>query len=372
MKDADHTGRAVQGLKRHLVPRLAKMIAPLSGLTRERLRRLPGILGLSALIGALYGAWLGDPQSHLVGALIGLVNGLAIGGCVAWFELFALRTARLRWLSSMPFSVLLAFKVMVYGATIATVIDYGLGEHLLGVAVQRDGSTLARTVGFSMAVTLIFVVMLQAARLVGFRTFGALLAGRYHRPHPEKRFFLFVDVVGSTTLAERLGPLQVHRFLSRVFTALAEPIAASRGEIYQYVGDEVVVTWEEAEGRGDASPLRCFFEMRSALARLAGSFRARFDAEPELRAAVHFGEVITGEVGEERRAIVFHGDVMNVAARLEQATRDTGCRFIASEEALRALGTTPGHQCRDLGRLMLRGRLEPIHAYAVDGLGSLA
>ena len=58
---------------------------------------------------------------------------------------------------------------------------------------------------------------------------------------------------------------------------------------------------------------------------------------PALRAALHLGDVIAGEVGEHRRAIVFHGDAMNTASRLEQATRDLNARFIASSEALEAL-----------------------------------
>ena len=365
-------GDAMAGHRAGLVPPwgtrawFEAMSAHLSGLARQRLRRLPVILGLSALIGAVYGISVVDSPSPTVGALIGVVNGLMIAACVAWFELFALRTGPLQRLSSVPFSLLLVLKVAVYTLAAATIIAFGPGEHLFGVAPETDARTLARTLGFSMTVTLIFVVMLQAARLVGFRTFGALLAGRYHRPHAERRFFLFVDVVGSTALAERLGPLQVHRFLARVFTALAEPIAAWRGEIYQYVGDEVVVTWEESEGRSEAGPLRCFFQIRAALALLGDAFRTHFNAQPELRAAVHFGEVIAGEVGEDRRAIVFHGDVMNVAARLEQATRDTGARFIASEEALRVLGPVQGLRCRDLGCLPLRGRREPIRAFAVD------
>jgi adenylate cyclase len=342
------------------------MSAHLSGLTRQRLRRVPVVLGFGAIVGAVYGVVVSVSPSPMIGALIGVVNGLLMGACIAWFELFALRAGSLRRLASIPFGLLLTLKVAVYAVAAATIIAIGPGEQLLGVAVQRDGPTLARTLGFSMAVTLIFVAMLQAARLVGFRTFAALLAGRYHRPRSEKRFFLFVDVVGSTALAERLGPLQVHRYLGRVFTALAEPIAAWRGEIYQFVGDEIVVTWEESEGRTGAAPLRCFFHMRSVLAALGDAFRTHFNTQPELRGAVHFGEVIAGEVGEDRRAIVFHGDVMNVTARLEQVTRETGCRFIISEEALHSLGTVQGLRCRDLGRLDLRGRLEPIRAVVID------
>jgi adenylate cyclase len=106
--------------------------------------------------------------------------------------------------------------------------------------------------------------------------------------------------------------------------------------------------------------------MEEALLALKPQFLEQFAAEPGLRAALHLGEVIAGEVGESRRAIVFHGDVMNTTSRLEQATRDLGVRFIASEDALRALGPQADLQFRDLGALALRGRKEPIRASAVE------
>jgi len=81
---------------------------------------------------------------------------------------------------------------------------------------------------------------------------------------------------------------------------------------------------------------------------------------------VHLGEVIAGEVGEQRRAIVYHGDVMNTASRLQQATRDLGCRFIASADAVAALEAAEDIQLKDMGALSLRGRKEPIRAWAVE------
>jgi len=210
------------------------------------------------------------------------------------------------------------------------------------------------------------VMMFQAAGLVGYRTFMALLLGKYRRPSAERRFFLFVDVVGSTAIAERLGALEAHRFLAAVFSALAEPIEVCRGEIYQYVGDEIVITWVEADGVVEARALRCFFAMRAALAADANRFVERFGVPPELRAALHLGEVIAGEVGQVRRAIVFHGDVMNTTGRLEQATREVGCLFIASAQALAPLAPPPDIRTRDLGALALRGRVEPVHAFCVE------
>jgi adenylate cyclase len=210
--------------------------------------------------------------------------------------------------------------------------------------------------------------MFQAADLLGYRTFIDLLLGKYRHPRTERRFFLFVDVVGSTTIAERLGPLDAHRFLAAVFETVAEPVQLCRGEIYQYVGDEIVITWIEVDGVHNARPLRCFFEMNTALAAGVSRFRERFGVTPGLRAALHLGEVVAGEIGEIRRAIVFHGDVMNTAARLEQATREHDCRFIASADALSALGPLPGVRTRDLGALALRGRLQPIHAFCIESV----
>jgi len=67
-----------------------------------------------------------------------------------------------------------------------------------------------------------------------------------------------------------------------------------------------------------------------------------------------------------RRAIVFHGDVMNTTERLEQATREIGCFFIVSAEALDPLRPPPEIRTYDLGALALRGRVEPVHAFGAN------
>lgn len=309
---------------------------------------------------------LAHASSPLAAALIGVTNALLIAGGIAGLEIFVLRAAALGGFRRLPFAVVLVSKSLFYAAFAAAVLAAAPGERFFGVPPLSASGDLARTVGFALAVTTVFIIVLQAAGLVGYRTFRDLMLGRYHRPRAERRFFLFADVVGSTALAERLGPLAAHQFLADVFTALAEPVASHQGEIYQYVGDEIVVTWTAHEGALNARPLRCYFAMCAALGAKAALFRERFGASPELRAALHLGDVIAGEVGQERRAIVFHGDAMNTAARLEQATREVGCRFIVSAEARAALGPLPAFEMRDLGALVLRGRREPLHAYGCE------
>ncbi len=348
---------------------LGDMAATLTALQRDRLRLYLRILAISAAVGAAYGALLAQEAVPVFPSVaVGVLNGVGISGSIGAIEIFLLREgASMKRLLRLPFVAVLLLKTAAY-AGIVSVFIVGLPSLFRATPLDRHASQVA--IGFSLAMTLIIVVAMQAAGLVGRRTFRNLVLGRYRRPRAERRYFLFVDVVGSTAIAERLGALQAHHFLAAVFSAVAEPVAACRGEIYQYVGDEIVVTWTEEEGRGenpsDALPLRCYFLMVAALRERAAEFRERFAAEPGLRAALHLGEVIAGEVGEQRRAIVYHGDVMNTASRLEQATRDAGVAFIASAAALDALGRPDGLEYRDLGALALRGRKEPIPAWAVD------
>ena len=355
------------------------MIATLSAVTRQRLRRFMGIVRMAAVIGAgvgaVYaGATAGPGTRSLLAALlisipIGVIDAVLMASCIAGIEIFLLRRASMRWLDGLPFAAVFILKTVVFGAIAGAILASQPGERLLGVVTVYSPRTLLIAACLSLVPVAVIVMMFQAAGLVGYRTFMALLSGKYRRPHAERRFFLFVDVVGSTAIAERLGALEAHRFLAAVFSAVAEPIELCRGEIYQYVGDEIVVTWVEAGGAADARALRCFFAMRAALVAEASRFVQRFGVQPELRAALHLGEVIAGEVGQVRRAIVFHGDVMNTTGRREQATREIGCFFIASAEALAALGPSPEIRTRDLGVLALRGRVEPVHAFCVEHAG---
>jgi adenylate cyclase len=354
----------------------------LTALQRGRIRLYLRILAISAAIGAVYGVVLTPAGAlPLLSMAIGIGNSLIVAGSIAGIEIFLLREgSSAKRLLRLPFIAVVLLKSLVYAAIVTAATKWGSaqawallfpGLFALAPLAPLDPRSEMVTIGVSLATTVIFVVVLQAAGLVGRRTFRDLMLGRYRRPRAERRFFLFVDVIGSTAIAERLGPLQAHQFLAAVFSAVAEPVAVCRGEIYQYVGDEIVVTWTEQEGTPDARPLRCFFLMEEALRALKDKFREQFSTEPGLRAALHLGEVIAGEVGEQRRAIVFHGDVMNTASRLEQATREVGCRFIASADALQAFGPPQGTELRDmelkdLGALVLRGRKEPMRASGVD------
>ncbi len=332
---------------------------------------------LSGFFGALAGAATFKPP--LLGALMvgisGLVDGCLVMALIGGTEIFLPRTRPGQWLAQRPFLASLALKGVLYSGILALMIKAQLGpavavgflegEEARAIRQQFDALPLGLLAALAAYITLLLLMLRQTAQIVGERTARAVILGRYHRPRKEERFFLFIDIVGSTPVAEKLGALSVHRYLNRIFQAAADPIDDSRGEVYQYVGDEMVITWLVEEGRKEARPLACLFAIEAALAEAAPEFEREFGTVPKLRAALHAGEVVTGEAGGARRAIVFHGDVMNATSRIENLTRELGHPYLVSQDALDRMEGTEAYRLEDLGPRALRGKDAAVRVYAV-------
>ena len=352
--------------------------------TRRRVALFLRALAAGLVVGAVFGGTTGSGfrdaplPGALLGVLAGAINGVAIVGVIFGAEIFLSPTRIGQAFERMPFLFTFAMKVLVYGSVITLVVGGGFGWRAVGAVPMLLGPDLAAAISahiqtpvaprtartFLLVGLAIFV--LQIGRLVGDRTLRDIVLGRYHRSRMEERFFLFVDIAGSTPLTERIGPEAIHRFLGEVFRLASDPIDDHRGDVYQYVGDEIVITWLVTEGRTDGRPVACFFAIEQALARAARGFERAFGAVPRLHAALHAGPVITGEVGGSRRSIVYHGDVMNTTSRIEQATRDLGRQFLVSGDALERLTNLDAFIRVDLGPQRLRGRAAPIQLYAVE------
>jgi adenylate cyclase len=351
--------------------------------TRHRVALLLRALGATVVIGAVVGSANGSGfrDAPLLGAMLGAVGGatnaLMLMGAILGAEILLPPTRLGHALERVPFLVTFAMKFLVYGTLVVLVNAARPGGRLgRAVAAMLLSPDLAQAMYVQKAPRAVLIAstflllgaaifMLQLARLVGERTLRDIMLGRYHRPHTEERFFLFVDVAGSTPLAERIGADAVHRFLLEVFRLASDPIDDHRGEVHQYVGDEIVITWTVAEGRDGARPVACFFAIEQALALAAPKFEHEFGTAPRLRAALHGGPVITGEVGGSRRAIVYHGDVMNATSRIEEATRDLKRQFLVSGDAMERLADLGGFAVDDLGLQRLRGRAAAMRVYAV-------
>jgi adenylate cyclase len=226
---------------------------------------------------------------------------------------------------------------------------------------------LAWALPFFVVMAVAIQLVLQMNRLIGANVLRYFMAGIYHRPRPEERIFLFLDLEGSTQLAERLGSARYFELLRRLVDDLTEPVLATQGEIYQYAGDEIVVTWPLALGVRSGNCVRCFFAIRSALLLQSGRYQRDFGAVPRLRGGLHGGDVTAGEIGDLKMQIVFVGDILNTAARLEEYAKREALDLVVSGSLLERLELPSGLSASRCGELALRGKEERVIAFRVEG-----
>jgi adenylate cyclase len=331
----------------------------------ERKLRLLAVIVVASVIASIafvVAQGFTSPTAMAVGTSYGLLLGILLGG----ITLFVLQGPMRVWLSGLSFTAHLSVRSAIYAAIIVPILYFQLGD----IIVRNPRDPFHKTFWISIIFSVVFVVLanlvLGIVNIIGPRAFLSFIIGRYHTPVEENRFVLFVDIAGSTGLAERLGGVGIHRFLDRTFRLLTLSVVDYRGEVLNYVGDEVIVTWPERSGTVDCRPLRCFMAMRDELSLETSQLEREFGAVPRVRGSLHFGAVIVGEIGDIKRAIVFNGDVMNTAARLEELSRGVEGGFLASRAAMEQFRSALPVKVRDLGRLPIRGRTDGIDVVGLD------
>jgi adenylate cyclase len=329
----------------------------------RKLRMLAVIIMAGMTAGFAVGVALGRTSSTFVA--VGAIYGLLISASIGAVELFVLDGPLRARLGNLSFTANLIARSAIYASIILVIQLFQLGEVIAGVPRQTSSGNFWFGFVYSAVLSVLMNLVFGIANVIGPRALLNFISGRYHAPVEENRFILFVDIAGSTGLAERLGGVGIHRFLDRTFRLLTVAVVDTRGEVLGYVGDEVIVTWPERGGAIDCRPLRCFIAMRDALSRAASQFEREFGASPRIRGSLHFGPVIVGEIGDIKRAIVFNGDVMNTGARLEELSRNVEGGFLASRAAMARFGSVP-FKVRDLGRLPIRGRADGIDVVGLD------
>ena len=191
------------------------------------------------------------------------------------------------------------------------------------------------------------------------------LMGKYFKPVSEERVVMFLDLKDSTQIAERLGAERYFAFLNEVFQAVTSPILDTRGNIYQYVGDEIVLTWGRAEAAKDANCLQCFWKIAQVLTERADAFDSVYGCRPWFKAGVNAGSVVAGEIGVIKREVVYSGDVLNTAARIRGLCNELNHDLLISESIVTMLQDHSRNiDFVEMGAFELRGKAEPVNVYA--------
>jgi len=269
-----------------------------------------------------------------------------------------------------PFGIKILIKTIIYIAALATFLicltfifnfltlkaspfDPVLLEKLTQFILSFSFWGIIVYMGVTIGVMLFFS---EVSDNLGQGVLKNFLIGRYHQSREEARIFMFLDMKSSTTIAEKLGHIRYYQLLNEFFADITEAIIQTSGQIYQYVGDEVVVSWKLKDGLKDNNCLRCFFTIKDIFSNRSEEYIEKYGLVPGFKAGIHYGKVTTGEIGVVKKEIIFTGDVLNTTARIQSICNTHEVDILASNDLLFRLNTGDEYTLREIGECELRGK----------------
>lgn len=304
------------------------------------------------------------PSTLIMGFLLGWIE-------VAWlrkrFDNYAL-WAKILFKSLLYILLIIFFLILLTGLNSMVNYNEGVfGEKVIQSVIDFITSfafwSVLIFIGFIVGIS---IIVSEISEYLGDDVFFNFLWGKYHKPKEETRIFMFLDMKGSTTIAENIGHKVYFEFIKAYYADMTDAILETSGEVYQYVGDEIVVSWIEKKGLEKNNCIVCFDKICDVFEEKKAVYINTYGVAPEFKAGFHIGEVTTGEIGIIKKDIIYTGDVLNTTARIQGACNTYGVKALISEQLIRAIRKEQRYQIRDIGELVLRGKNKAIKLYSID------
>jgi len=209
--------------------------------------------------------------------------------------------------------------------------------------------------------------ILQINKKFGPGNLWKMITGKYHSPQDDKKIFMFMDLQGSTTIAEKLGHKKYSQLMQNCIYDLTEILIKYNASVYQYVGDEVVLAWDMKIGLQNLNCIKTYFAFERKLKMREDFYLKNFDTIPFFKCGIDCGEVTVAEIGELKREIAYHGDVLNTAARIEKQCTPLNKKMIISEYLNKELPQDLNGFIKELiGNIELKGKKEKINLFSIE------
>jgi len=303
----------------------------------------------------------------------GIAQGILIGIPYTLMD-FYLKKSRIYHYSLIRIIVHRTLIQFFIAASMLTLLAY------INFYLDKLNNTIDPATGFNVYIFSATVQLLMIGALMGnivlstFRTlqmkvgehvFWHLLIGKFRPAQEEEKAFLFIDLKSSTTIAEQLGHVKYSYFIQECFRDLHAAVISSKAQIYQYVGDEVVLTWQIETAIEDNNCIKAFFEYEKILKSRAGFYEEKFKLNPIFKAGLNMGKVMTAEVGMVKRDIAYHSDVLNTAARIQACCNENNAKLLVSEEVVNKLNLNGQYLVSDKGNITLRGKYQKVKIFEI-------
>ena len=321
------------------------------------LRRVILIASVSSLFGLLYSVIMGE------GWWLGLVNGVLNGLVIGILDTLWVRKRRGRWLRQLPILFYISLLTLLWVLIIT--VNMVLTRHWLGLDhgfdlqwTRSDG--FMRHFLFCLFMAFTFNFILRIIAFMGSRSLVSILLGRYQEPAQKQIAFLFLDVVGSSRMTERIGDTQTQKLIGELFFEVAVIVERFGGDVHRYIGDEMVITWELADNAPMPDILGCLSQIYEIVESGREENQARHQTWADLRAGLNAGPVLVSEIGDLKRELVYFGDSINTAAALQNQCKIEGVRMLISSVLYKQLNPSPRLKAQTLGPLSIKGKQRQI------------
>ncbi len=255
--------------------------------------------------------------------------------------------------------------IAFFSMTVVIIVSNNIGSSHIGFIQIFLSATALLWILYSGIISFAIHFFQVMKSKVGERVLWNLMLGKYHKPHVESRIFMFLDMKDSTTHAEVLGHIKFSRLIQDCIKDLTSAILQHQVEVYQYVGDEAVLTWKINEGLENANCLNVYYTFAHSLNARKKHYEEKYGIMPFFKAGVHLGEVTVSEVGIIKREIAYHSDVLNTAARIQGKCNEFAAELLVSEEMEQSFNAYDGFAFEDIGGISLKGKQHPVVIYRV-------
>ncbi|MFI5237582.1 MAG: adenylate/guanylate cyclase domain-containing protein [Ignavibacteriales bacterium] len=310
------------------------------------------------------------PGPTLRGFFIGFLVGTSIGLCEEFLFLEKFRKKSYLFLlifRTVVYSIVIAFhELLINAASNFFTKNLTLSQSIYS-AVYREN--FPRDLFIIAVVSIISIALLQIRRLHRPGDLIKYVTGRYHLPEEVNKIFLFIDLKSSTAIAEKIGNTKYSSFLIDYFHDMTGAILMSKAEIYQYIGDEIILTWSFENGIKDARCINSFYDILTSIEMKKEIYLKKYGVHPEFKAALHAGRVSVTWIGTIKKEIVYHGDVLNTTARIQDECNKLQQKFLISEYMVQNVVLPEYLRSEFVGELQLKGKEKKVKIF---GLKSIA
>lgn len=346
-------------------------------LTIEQSRKLntTGILvAIGMFVGLLYPVF-SDGLSSIYPYINGLIIGTSIALLIAFFEFILFGGS----FKKLPFYQTFLIRVALYTISIFSIITlvfvvfrmlyYDLNfyavlksDEFIDFVFNKDFKVV---LAYAFGIVALTNFTLQLNKKMGQGVLLGFIFGFYYHPKEVQRIIMFISIQNAKKIIEKIGRLEYHKFLKEIHYDITNYILYRKGEIYEYVDNELVLIWRRRNGLENANCIRLFFDIKNTIESEKINYYEKYNIVPHILASLHVGTVIRGEIGDIKSEIRYSGDAMNTAARiLGQTSKEQ--ELLVSTPLMDLLELPMIYEADNIGTVALKGKQKPLGLHSIS------